>query len=72
MRLENINEIAKAISSGSKDNSNIEVSFTMDGHEHETLQQEVYKFISKTIHGYSSKKVFEIIISDIRFIFRCK
>ena len=70
MRLENVNEIAKTISAGSKDNSSIEVIFTMGEHEHETLQQEVYKFISKTIHGYSSKKVFEVIISDIRFI--CK
>ena len=72
MKLEKVNEIAKTISLGSKDNSSTEVIFTMDKHEHETLQQEVYKFISKTIHGYSSKKSFEVIINDIRFIFKRK
>ncbi len=72
MKLEKLNEIAKVMSAGSKDNSSTEVIFTMNEHEHETLQQEVYKFISKTIHGYSSKKSFEIIISDIRFIFKRK
>lgn len=70
MRLEKLNEIAKTISSGSKDNSATEVIFKMNEHDHETIQQEVYKFINKTIHGYSSKKSFEIIITDIRFIFK--
>ena len=65
MKLEKLSEIAKVIAAGSKDNSSTEVIFTMGDHEHETLQQEVYKFISKTIHGYSSKKSFEVIISDI-------
>jgi len=72
MRLEKVSEIARVINAGSKDNSSTEVIFTLDDHDHETLQQEVYKFISKTIHGYSSKKSFEVIISDIRFIFKRK
>lgn len=70
MKLEKLNEIAKTMSSGSKHNSNTEVFFKMNEHDHETIQQEVYKLINKTIHGYTSKKSFEIIITDIRFIFK--
>jgi hypothetical protein len=69
MRLEQINDIAMAITN-SGENKSAEVYFKLDEHKHEVLQQEVYKFINKTIHGYSSKKSFEIIISDVRFIFK--
>jgi hypothetical protein len=72
MKLEKLNEIAKVITAGSKDNTSTEVTFKLNEHELETIQQEVYKFINKTIHGYTSKKSFEIIISDIRFVFKRK
>lgn len=72
MKLEKLNDIAKAISAGSNDNSGTEVIFNLNEHEHETIQQEVYKFINKTIHGYVSKRSFEIIIRDIRFILKRK
>ena len=51
-------------------NEDIEVIFSIDENAHETLQQEVYRFINKTIHGYISKSKFEIIINDIRFVFK--
>lgn len=70
MKLEKLNEIAKVMSAGSKNNASTEVIFRLNEHELETIQQEVYKFINKTIHGYTSKKSFEVIISDIRFIFK--
>ncbi len=72
MRLEKLNAIAKVISTNSNNDSGTEVTFKLNEHEHETIQQEVYKFINKTIHGYSSKQSFEIIIRDIRFIFKKK
>ncbi len=72
MRLEKLNEIAKVISTNSNNDSGTEVTFKLNEHEHETIQQEVYKFINKTIHGYTSKTNFEVIIRDIRFIFRKK
>lgn len=72
MKLEKLNDIAKVISAGSGDNSGTEVIFKLSEHEHETIQQEVYKFINKTIHGYTSKSSFEIIIRDIRFVLKRK
>ena len=72
MRLEKLNTIANAVSDSTKNVSGTEVSFLLDENEHETLQQEVFKFINKTIIGYKSKKYFEIIISDVRFTFRRK
>jgi hypothetical protein len=69
MKLEEINNIATIISN-TGENKNTEVYIKLSEDKHEVLQQEVFKFISKTIHGYSSKKTFEIIINDIRFIFK--
>jgi|GEM_PF-2228579 hypothetical protein len=72
MKLEKLNDIANVITGTTKNIVGTEVSFVLDEHEHESLQQEVYKFINKTIHGYKSKRYFEIIISDVRFTFRKK
>lgn len=69
MKLEEINNIATIISN-TGENKNTEVHIKLNEGKHEVLQQEVFKFISKTIHGYSSKKTFEIIINDVRFIFK--
>ena len=49
MRLEKLNTIANAVSDSTKNVSGTEVSFLLDENEHETLQQEVFKFINKTI-----------------------
>ena len=69
MKLEEINDIATIISN-TGENKNTEVYIKLDGDKHEVLQQQVFKFISKTIHGYTSKKTFEIIINDVRLIFQ--
>lgn len=69
MKLEQINNIATTITNTSE-NKNTEVYIKLNEDKHEVLQQEVFKFINKTIHGYTSKKTFEIIINDIRFIFK--
>lgn len=68
MKLKDINDIASVISNTSE-NKNTEVYFKLNEGKHEVLQQEVYKHINKTIHGYSSKSRFEVIINDVRFIF---
>jgi hypothetical protein len=72
MRLEKVNEMAKIITESTSKGCNTEVILTMGNDEHESLQQEVFKLINKTIVGYSSKKNFEIIISDVRFIIKQK
>jgi hypothetical protein len=69
MKLEQINNIATTITS-SGENKNTEVYVKLNEGKHEVLQQEVFKFINKTVHGYTSKKTFEIIINDVRFIFK--
>lgn len=69
MKLEQINNIATTITNTSE-NKNTEVYIKLNEDKHEVLQQEVFNFINKTIHGYVSKKTFEIIINDIRFIFK--
>jgi hypothetical protein len=69
MKLEQINNIATTISN-TGENKNTEIYIKLNEDRHEVLQQEVFKFINKTIHGYVSKKTFEIIINDIRFIFK--
>lgn len=70
MKLSTVNEMAGIISAEGRKNKDIEVIFSIDENAHETLQQEVYRFINKTIHGYISKSKFEIIINDIRFVFK--
>ena len=72
MRLDKLNDIANTINATTKNVVGTEISFNLDEHEHETLQQEVYKLINKTIHGYKSKRYFEVIISDVRFTFKRK
>jgi hypothetical protein len=72
MKLSRVNDIAEIISAEGRKNKDIEVVFTIDGDSHESLQQEVYKFINKTIHGYTSKSKFEIIMNDIRFVFKAQ
>jgi hypothetical protein len=69
MKLEQINNIATTITS-SGENKNTEVYIKLNESKHEVLQQEVFKFINKTVHGYTSKRTFEIIINDVRFIFK--
>jgi hypothetical protein len=67
MKLEQINNIATTISN-TGENKTTQVSIKLNGDKHEVLQQEVFRFINKTIHGYTSKRVFEVIINDVRFI----
>jgi hypothetical protein len=69
MKLEQINNIATTISN-TGENKNTEIYVKLNEGRHEVLQQEVFRFINKTIHGYVSKKTFEIIINDVRFIFK--
>jgi hypothetical protein len=69
MKLEQINNIATTISN-TGENKNTEIYIKLTEDRHEVLQQEVFRFINKTIHGYVSKKTFEIIINDVRFIFK--
>ena len=69
MRLTQINDIATIISS-TGENKTTEVNIKLNGDKHEVLQQEVFKFINKTVHGYASKRTFEVIINDVRFIIK--
>jgi hypothetical protein len=69
MRLTQINDIATIISS-TGENKTTEVNIKLNSDKHEVLQQEVFKFINKTVHGYTSKRTFEVIINDVRFIIK--
>lgn len=50
----------------------VDVVLYLNEAKHENLQQEAYKSHNKSFRGYLSKKVFEIIISNIKFIIKLK
>jgi len=68
MKLNDLNDIAKNITSKLVKDTSIDVSIKLDSDRHESLQQEVYRYINKTNIGYKSRKKFDIIIGDIAFL----
>lgn len=68
MKLNDLNDIAKNITSKLVKDTSIDMSIKLDSDRHESLQQEVYRYINKTNIGYKSRKKFDIIIGDIAFL----
>lgn len=68
MKLNDLNDIAKNITSKLVKDTSIDMSIKLDSDRHESLQQEVYRYINKTNIGYKSRKKFDIIIGDITFL----
>lgn len=69
MKLETLYKIAK----GTNDligNVKSEVTFYLTQGEYEHLQQEVYEYQNKTIQGYKSEKIFQIVLFNTKYIFK--
>lgn len=70
MRLDDLIKISKIINSTIDSSSFVDVLIKLDKHKQEVLQQEVYKFKNNTIRDYSSKKTFDIIIGNVKFVIK--
>ena len=60
----NINDIIGEI--------NTNISIDLESAKYENLQQEVYKAHNKTLVGYEQKKNFDVIIMNVKFLFKRK
>lgn len=51
---------------------NVNISIDLDQTKYETIQQEVFKAHNKTLIGYESKNNFDVIIMNVKFMFKKK
>lgn len=72
MKLTNVLSIAKFINDEIGDNIKTDIVIYLNEAQHENLQQEVYKASNTNLIDYTSKKSFDIIILNIKFIVNLK
>jgi hypothetical protein len=72
MKIEDLYKMSKEITNILGDKTTVDMTLYLNEAKHENLQQEVYKMYNKTIQGYKSKSVFEVIIMNIKFIIKFK
>jgi hypothetical protein len=72
MKIEDLYKMSKEITNILGDKTTVDMTLYLNEAKHENLQQEVYKMYNKTLQGYKSKSVFEVIIINIKFIIKFK
>jgi glutamate formiminotransferase len=72
MKVEDLYKMSKEITKTLGDKTNVDIILYFNDAKHENLQQEVFKMYNKTLQGYESKTLFEIIILNIKFIIKLK
>jgi hypothetical protein len=72
MKIEDLYKMSKEITNILGDKTTVDMTLYLNEAKHENLQQEVYKMYNKTLQGYKSKSVFEVIIMNIKFIIKFK
>jgi glutamate formiminotransferase len=72
MKVEDLYKMSKEVTKTIGDKTNVDVTLYLNDAKHENLQQEVFKMYNKTLQGYKSKSLFEIIILNIKFIIKYK
>ena len=70
MTLENLYKIAKSVNDLAGKDVRSEMVFFLNKDEHETLQQDVYKYKTSSMINYKSEKTFNIIIYNTQFQFK--
>jgi hypothetical protein len=72
MKLEDLYKISKEITKILGDKITTDMILYLNEAKHENLQQEVFRMYNQTLQGYNSKKIFEVIIMNVKFIIKLK
>lgn len=72
MKIEDLYRLSKEVTKLLGDKTTVDMTLYLNEVKQEKLQQEVYKMYNNTLQGYSSKKTFEVIIMNIKFIIKQK
>lgn len=72
MKLEELTKLGNDINAILGDRDTVDMVIYLNESKHENLQQEVYKLTNKTLQGYSSKNMFDIILYNIKFTFKIR
>ena len=72
MKLEELYILTKYINKIIGDKTTADMTIYLNEAKHENLQQEAYRLNKKTLQGYKSKDIFEVIIMNVKFIIKLK
>jgi hypothetical protein len=72
MKIEELYKLSKEVTKVVGDKTTVDMTLYLNEVKHENLQQEVHKMYNKTLQGYLSKSVFEIIIMNVKFVIKLK